>query len=280
MASGRVLLLLFAGSVSLAAAASAPQITPALNGPYRVEAQRIVDARGRAYLVRGTEMPTVTLKADDFFGDGKEFGPFSASSFATIRQRLNMNAIRIPVSAALYEESADYRARVEQVVRRANRFELLAILAADTEDDLRFWTHCPAQFQRNPDLFFAPTGYARQALVDAIRSSGATQPVLVGGPVRDANAIFEATPRYAATRTAEDRWRQFGSLAEHAPVLVRDLDPQLDRNSEECAAFPSDPAEATRLVEDNLAYFDAHEISWTLSSFRPGRLLTNYRFYD
>ena len=95
-----------------------------------------------------------------------------------------MNAVRIPVSAALYEESADYRARVEQVVRRANRFELLAILASDTENDLRFWTHCSAQFQGNPDLFFAPTGHARQALIDAIRSSGANQPVLVGGAVR------------------------------------------------------------------------------------------------
>ena len=119
-----------------------------------------------------------------------------------------------------------------------------------------------------------------RALVDAIRPSGANQPVLVGGAVRDADAIFEVTPRYAVTRTGEDRWRQFGSLAEHPPVLVSDLDPQLGRNSEECTAFPSDPAEATRLVEDNLAYFDAHEISWTLSSFRPGRLLTNYRFYD
>ena len=138
MAKGRVLLLLFVDSVSLAAGASAPRITPAPRGPYHVEAQRIVDARGRPYLVRGTEMPRVTLKAEDFSGDGNEFGPFSPSSFATIRQRLNMNAVRLPVSAALYEESAEYRARVEQAVRRANRFELLAILASDTENDLRF----------------------------------------------------------------------------------------------------------------------------------------------
>jgi cytochrome c peroxidase len=275
-----VLLLLIVDSVSLAAVAPAPRITSAPKGPYHVVAQRIVDAQGRPYLVRGTEMPRVTLKAEDFSGDGKEFGPFSPSSFATIRQRLNMNAVRLPVSAALYEESADYRARVEQVLRRANRFELLVILASDTENDPRFWAQCSAQFKSNPDLFFAPAGYARRALVDAIRSSGANQPVLVGGPVRDANVIFEVTPRYAATRTGEDRWRQFGALAEHSPVLVNDLDPQLDRYSEECAAFPGDPAEATRLVQDNLTYFDAHEISWTLSSFRPSRMITDYRFYD
>jgi len=275
-----VLLLLFVDSVSLAAAAHGPKITSAPRGPYHIEAQRIVDARGHPYLVRGTEMPTVTLKAEDFSGDGKEFGPFSPSSFATIRQRLNMNAVRLPVNAALYEENAGYRIRVEQVVRRANRFELLVILASDTQNDLSFWVQCSAQFKSNPDLFFAPMGSARQALVDAIRASGADQPVLVDSPVHDGNAIFQVTPRYAATRTAEDRWRQFGSLAEHSPVLVNDLDPQLDRDSEECAAFPSDPAEAARLVEDNLAYFDGHEISWTLSSFRPGRMLTDYRFYD
>ena len=129
-------------------------------------------------------------------------------------------------------------------------------------------------------MFFAPAGSDPQALVDAIRSSGASQPILVREPVHDSNLLYEVTPRYATTRTDEDRWRQFGSLAERAPVLVSDLDPQLDLKSEECAAFPSDPAEATKLIEANLAYFDAHQISWTLSSFRPGRMITEYRFYN
>src|SRR2546430_15257109 len=90
----------------------APHISPATTGPYHVEANHIVDARGRPYLVRGTEMPSVTLKDSDFSGDGKEFGPFSPSSFDTIRLRLNMNGVRLPVNARLYEESAAYRERV------------------------------------------------------------------------------------------------------------------------------------------------------------------------
>jgi cytochrome c peroxidase len=261
-------------------AASIPRITAPVRGPYRVEAQRIVDARGNPYLVRGTEMPLVTLKAEEFSGDGKEFGPFSPSSFVTIRQRLNMNAVRLPVSAALYLESADYRARVEQAVRRANRFELLVILAGDRKNDLRFWADCAMQFKSNPDLFFAPAGDARQALVNAIRSAGARQPIVADGPVRDGNAILEVTPSYASARTAGDRDRLFGAPAEHAPLLVNGLDPELDRDAEECAAFPSDPGEATRLVKDNLTYFDTHEISWTLSSFRPGRMITEYRYYN
>jgi uncharacterized protein (TIGR03437 family) len=222
----------------------------------------------------------VTLRDADFSGDGKEFGPFSPSSFVTIRQRLNMNAVRLPVNAELYRGSAAYRARVSQAVRIANHFELLTILTADRENDFAFWADCSARFKNNPNVFFAPAGQERQRLADAIRSSGAHQPVVLGGPVRDTNVVLEVTPSYVTSRTEADRWRQFGSLAERSPVLVNGFDPELDRDTEECAAFPGDPAEAARLVEDNLTYFDTHEISWTLSSFRPGRMISEYRFYN
>jgi uncharacterized protein (TIGR03437 family) len=33
-------------------------------------------------------------------------------------------------------------------------------------------------------------------------------------------------------------------------------------------------------VQENLAYFDAHGISWVLSQFRPGRMLTEYRYFN
>lgn len=154
-------------------------------------------------------MPTVTLKASDFSGDGKEFGPFSPSSFATIRQRLNMNAVRLPVSAALYEESKDYRALVEQAVRQANRFELLAILAPDTEDDIRFWTNCAAQFKANPNLFFAPAGHKPQALVDAIRYpariSRSSSMALFAMPT-PLTSLLRVTPTSAPARSDGASW--------------------------------------------------------------------------
>ena len=290
--------LLLLGSVSLldanAGGDSTARLTPAAAGPYRVNGNRMVDAKGHPYLVRGTTLPTLTLRPADIAGDGKEFGAFSASSLISIRQRLNMNAVRLPVSPMEYEESAVYRARVAEVVESANRFELLVILAADPADPLfpqalaHFWARCAGEFKGHPNVFFAlaPAPGMRadsmQALVDAVRSRGAEQPVMVAGefPVHGRNVIYEATPRYATTRTDEDRWRQFGLLSTRAPVLVNDLDPQLDRKSAECAAFPSDPGAATRLVQENLAYFDAHDISWVLSSFRPGKMLTEYRYFN
>jgi uncharacterized protein (TIGR03437 family) len=299
----RLLLLSFVSLLGANAGGdSVARLTPAAAGPYQVKGNHILDAKGHPYLVRGTALPGLTLRPADIAGDGKEFGAFSPSSLISIRQRLNMNAVRLPVSVQEYEESGPYRARVAEVVRSANRFELLVILAADPADPAdpadsvepvkpgspqalaHFWARCAGEFKSYPNVFFAPD--ATQALVDAIRLGGAAQPVVIGGEfpaqslVHDGNIIYQATPRYATTRTDEDRWRQFGLLSTHAAVLVNDLDPQLDRKSAECAAFPSDPGAATRLVQDNLAYFDAHDISWVLSSYRPGKMLTEYRYFN
>lgn len=271
-------LFLFAPFVCAGVRSDAPvtaTLPPA--GPYHVAASRIIDAVGREFLMRGTTMPTVTLDKSDIDGDGKQFGPFSRSSFTTLRQRMNMNTIRVPVDTKLYRENPDYRDRVQEIVRSANQLELLVILAAD-QPDTAFWARCATDFKNNFNVFFR---LANAGDLNALRASGATQPVIVAGDkIPDPNAIYEVTPSYAATRTGDQRWTQFGFLSESVPVLVNGLDPQLDRVGPECAAFPADPAEASRLVEDNLNYFDSHHISWTLSSFVPGRMITEYRFYN
>ncbi|MEO8373261.1 MAG: hypothetical protein ABI806_29010, partial [Candidatus Solibacter sp.] len=277
-------------------AAHSAQLTQAPAGPYRVSGNRILDSAGRPFLTRGTELPALTLKASDIAGDGRELGAFSPSSLVSIRQRLNMNAVRLPLDAQVFMDSAAYRERALEVVRAANHFELLAILATQSGTPARFWPLCAETFKDFPDVFFAPDSAAAdwpawqrelQSLVAAIRAAGAAQPVLLPGigplafagltpelQVRDGNVIYSATPRYATLRTAEDRRVQFGELSSRAPVLVNDLDPQLDRNSAECAAFPPDPGAATQLLQEHLAWFDAHQVSWILSSYRPGRMLT------
>jgi uncharacterized protein (TIGR03437 family) len=284
--------------------AQSAQLTPAPAGPYRVSGNRILDAKGRPYLTRGTELPALTLNAYDVAGDGREFGAFSPSSLVSIRQRLNMNAVRLPLDARAFVDSAAYRERALDVVRTANHFELLVILAAQAthEVPVRFWPVCAEAFKSFPNVFFAPAASASdwpswkgemQSRVDAIRAQGAAQPVLLPGiepisfaglmpelRVRDANVIYSATPRYTTMRSAEDRRSQFGEVAARAPVLVNDLDPRLDQNSSECAAFPHDPGAATQLLQEYLDWFDAHQVSWILSSYRPGRMLTEYRYFN
>lgn len=285
----------------------APTLAPA--GPYHVAHNRIVDSRGREFLIRGTQMPAVTLNKSDLTGEGIQFGPFSPSSYVTLRHRMNMNAIRVPLDMRMYRERSEYRARVKTITGQANRFELLVIFAPTAAlpqpDAAAFWSQCAADFKAAPDVFFAisaiPTQHdwtlwteSTQRLVDAIRTAGATQPIVAAtfddenmlqgftpqSALADPNIIYEFTPHYAATRTNEERSARFGFLSETYPLLATGFDPQLDHASTECAAFPTDPADATTLLEDNLDYFDAHHISWTLSSFVPGRMVTEYRFYN
>jgi uncharacterized protein (TIGR03437 family) len=185
-----------------------------------------------------------------------------------------MNAVRLPVSAIAYVNDSGYRSRVERLVRLANQFELLVILETSESGDLNtFWIAIGERFKDSPNIFFAPSS---ESLAAAIRQSGAHQPVIVtdGDISENPNIIREVTPHYTDINT-----HQFAGSAD-APLLVNGLDPQLDQASEDCAAFPDDPGEATALIAADLAYFDAHQISWTLSSFTAGKLITDYRSFD
>jgi len=271
------LLLICAGFAELA-------LTPVANGPYHISGNRILDSQGRPYLIRGTQLAPLSPNEKNEQSVGMAFGPLSATTIVTVRQRFNMDAVRLPISAVAYQESAEYRARVDRLVRTANQFELLAILETQelgSPDLDPFWTAIAARFKDNPNVFFAPL---LAPLAAAVRRSGARQPLILAltekAQFNDRDIIYEITPHYAAITTDHDRWQQFGLAAETVPVIVNGLDPQLDRASEDCAQFPADPADATALIAANLAYFDAHAISWTLSSFTAGKLVTSYRGLD
>lgn len=280
------LLLALAPLIALAGTRPGPELTPAPDGPYRVEGNRILDSHGRPYLIRGTSLPPLSSNPADEKSSDDQFGPWSATTLITIRQRINMNAVRIPVDADAYEANSAYRSRVEKLVHLANQFELLVILETTgvtkntASGDSLFWDHAAAAFREDPNIFFAPL-FPR--FVSAVRKAGAQQPVIIEGldeaPAADSGIIYQVTPHYAAIRADSDRQQQFAA-ASRVPVLVDGLDPELGQSSPECKAFPSDPEEATALVQANLDYFDARQISWTLSSFTAGKLITDYRYYN
>jgi len=217
---------------------------------------------------------------------GPSFGPYSATTFSTIRQRWNMNAVRIPLSAASFLGDDAAFHKLGGIMRNANRLELLVILAA--REPPEFWARCAAYFKTWPNVMFDVSGEQPRELVKAIRDTGANQPILVGGIDRltadsllDApNIIYEVNPKYSTTRTDRDRYEHFGFLASQVPVLVNEGDLHLDQKAEPCASLPSDPSEVERLVKANLLYFDALGISWTASVFEPGELITDYRKQD
>ena len=142
------------------------------------------------------------------------------------------------------------------------------------------------------------TGMARdvfgmQDLVETIRSTGAAQPIVVmswkdarqfdgvgeASLIDDPNVIYAVSPRYRNTRTDAERDARFGFLAGRVPLLVAGWDLDLD-DSAECSVIPSDPTAAGELVHETLDYFDTHQISWTVSVFEPGRLITDSSFFS
>jgi uncharacterized protein (TIGR03437 family) len=180
-----------------------------------------------------------------------------------------------------------------------------------------FWGRCATYFKDYPNVLFdvfsdpspsavsrserdphSPAGWnvwrnSMQGLVRAVRATGATQPIVVMGwtddrlfegadtaaLIDDPNIVYEASPRFSNTRTDAERDAHLGTLANRVPVLAIGWDLELD-DTAACAAVPSDPSAAAKLVQGNLDYFDAHQISWTVSVFEPGKLIKDLSFHD
>lgn len=322
------LLCLFQGSPGqyAPAASESPRVvqqTLAPAGPFHVEGNRIIDFKHRPFLIRGTQLPGFHMEtAARDNAAGVYYGVHSATTLSAIRLRFNLNAVRLPVEVADGRKPGYFR-ELAKVVQRANQMDMLVILAAHetgssfpTAQTAEFWSRCAAYFKGYPNVMFdafddpAPSAVPsaagdahsaagwdlwRQGMADvvhAIRSSGATQPVMAmawndgrlfeGAAARvidDANIIYEASPHYSTTRNDAERDAHFGFLAQSVPVLASGWDPELD-NAAACAAIPSDPTEASELIEGNLKYFDAHGISWTASVFEPGKMIHDLSLHD
>ena len=290
--AGRLFNAIYHCAASYAQPLAPQKLTAVPKGPIHVERNRLVDSDGQPFLIRGTQLPEFRTRPPAGRAEAVEgFGPHSSTVFSTIRQRWNMNAVRLPLNLLDFESAPKFFQAAGEVVRRANDLELMVILSASDSAEtvpaeilVRFWRDCSTFFKDYPQVVFElDTGHdvIRREFIAAIRAGGAKQPVLVSGwrenKVDDVNAIYVVYPRYQTTFTDRDRDRQFGRLAEHVPVLASNFDPELDRNSAECASFPSDPSQAEALVQANLSYFDAHGISWLASEFRPGKLVRDYR---
>ncbi len=258
-------------------------LTEATAGPYHVRLAEIDNASGHPFLIRGTQLPT--LRLDGANSSDREFGPYSATGLVTVRQRFNMNSVRIPVSIDQYLASQTYRQFARRTIETANRYELLTVITADVTNPstplsgvLDFWRSCAAEFHDNPNVMFAidqrMTSPEVLKIVATIRAAKAEQPIILPLPdsTADPNVIYEITEDYPG----EIDIQAAGMLH---PLSVQILGPRLNTHSPDCLALPEDPTDASALVEDTFRYLDAHQISWTVSRIAPGELVSDFRNY-
>lgn len=270
----------FLGMSALLSGAGLTQLTPKPHGPFTVQGNQILDSDGHPFLLRGTQLKPFGLNtaAADQGSAGQVYGAHSSTTLSAIRLRFNMNAVRLTVDASESTRPGFFE-QLERVVRTANDVDLLAVIAAKGDGDASaFWSKAAARFQQNPNVMFA-AGSAEMAA--AIRAAGAAQPVIVNASERTniANAIYEVSPAFTEILTPAQRRARFASLSQQAPLIANGWDLKLD-DASACEALPSDPSALSQMVEDNLDYFDARRISWTVSEFVPGKLVKDLSLHD
>jgi uncharacterized protein (TIGR03437 family) len=252
-------------------------ISPSPEGPFRVEGNRILDSKGRPFVMWGTQLTPFhaeTAAADN--RSGIDFGPHSPTSLSAIRLRFNMNTVRVPVSVAESSRPA-YFAELEKTIRRITGIDMLAIVSAD-EPSPKFWAECAARFKNSPNVMFEVAPNA--ADIRAIRSVGAAQLIIVRGTSMlfdGPSLIYEASADYLSG--GEDRDKRFGELSARVPVIATLPDLGLD-SAAECAAVPADPSKISARIQADLDYFDAHNISWIASEYKPGKLIKDLSLQD
>ena len=300
--------LLWLTALAAEAAGAELRVRPKVEGGLRVAGHQLVDRTGRTILLQASQTPLDLPIA------------FAGTMFSTLRQRWNMNAVRLAVSVDRSERDAGYLLEVAEMVRRANQAELFVILAPREADEpplptmrtLAFWKKWAAFFRDWPLAGFAlfsetnargipghRPGIRREAdwrawqaamqpVAEAIRATGARQPIFAMAFEDDLllegfaerwflgvpDVVYEICPMSRAHATDAARDRAFGFLAGRVPLMAVGWDPELDRaGSEECVSMPRAPREAARVVRSHMEYFDAHAISWSASSFTPGKLI-------
>jgi uncharacterized protein (TIGR03437 family) len=129
-----------------------------------------------------------------------------------------------------------------------------------------------------------------QALVDAIRATGAQQIISVPGfndslefqgfgpdyYIHDANVIYETHPSYDHGTTVDEWNSNLGGVAGTFPVYAGAWGMPFGHADSACSAIPTDVSQATDLLFRTVAYFDQRSISWTVADFEPGSLIQNF----
>ena len=137
-------------------AAHAPP-TPIASPPLRVRSNILVDSTDTPVVLRGVVLPGLESGAPP----PAAMTPFT---FQIIQQRWNMNAVRLPVSAALWKrDPQNYLAQAAAAVSAANTQQLVAILSAYPADDaglptsdvLDFWRAAASTFRDTPGVIFS-----------------------------------------------------------------------------------------------------------------------------
>jgi uncharacterized protein (TIGR03437 family) len=229
-------------------------LTPMACGKLHVHGNLLLDDTGQVIVLKGAELEEL----------GHSEAAISATTFSTIRQRWNMNAIRLPVNPATYVADATYRKTLNTAVATANKLELLVIVSAQ-QASAQFWRECADETKDRTGVLYE---LGDPALIASIRSRGAEQPILLfsnhNQPGPGTDVLLEFSFRFGDQRP---------SITAGYPIVMNIQEPT-------CPPPGTDPGVIEEMVDRDLTYLDSQNASWIVRAFVPGQLILNYDNFD
>ncbi|MEO8026487.1 MAG: cellulase family glycosylhydrolase [Bryobacteraceae bacterium] len=142
--------------------------TPAPAPPFHLEGTGLFDANHRQFVLFGVQMQGLDAMLPTE-ADTRSVAAMTPLSFRVIRQRWNMNCVRLLVSPWVWQrDKQDYLDKVAQIAERANAEGLIVVLVASDSaragapfdtglpgpEVAEFWSAWAAYFKDNPRIVF------------------------------------------------------------------------------------------------------------------------------
>jgi len=315
--------------------ASGLGLTPVATGMPYVQGTQIIDGSGHPILLKGAQIESPFNYIKGWQAGQSPSKVLNPSVFQAMAQ-WKMNALRLPISNWIYAlNPAAYLARLDPIVQEANSAGLYVIL--DLHDDgqsgspygnnanlpktqsVTFWKAIAAHYVTDPmvmfDVFNEPkdtdwqtwlhgggtvngaTIVGFQDLVDAIRSAGAKQIIVVepgsaggGSPsdagwatignntVNDPNIVYSLHLYSGIVESPQQQDAKWGPILNQHPIYYGEW--ALLTNGygavgyDHCKNIPQ--SQANQIVNAFLSYMASRSASWTAWEFTPYHLIQDY----
>ena len=305
--------------------------------PY-VQGAQVLDGNGNPLLLRGAQIESPFNYIAGWNSGNSITKDLNSAVFNAMVQNWKMNVLRLPISNWIYAKAPDkYLSLLDTVVQQANAAGLYVILDLHDDaksgspygenanlpktEDVPFWKAIASHYKNNAmvmfDVFNEPqtigwstwlhgggiVGGAKvvgtQDLVDAIRSTGAKQIIVVepgsasdskgaGGwssvgtyTIDDPNIMYSLHIYGGIADTAQQEDAKWGPILNHHPIYYGEwallVNGDGSSGYDHCKNIV--PGQANQDVTNFLNYMTSRHANWSAWQFTPYHLIQDYTSY-
>jgi len=317
--------------------------SPVATGMPYVRGSQIIDGSGHPFILRGAQIESPFNYIKNWESGKRPSVMLNSTVFNVMVHDWKMNILRLPISNWIYaKDTTDYMSQLDQVVQEANTAGLYVVLDlhdnvksgspyGDTADmpkseNISFWQAIATHYKTNPmvmfDLYNEPKAtnwqtwlhgggtingakiVGFQDLVDAIRSAGAKQIIIVepgsaggGGGVNgaeeggwatvgsntinDPNVVYSLHVYDGILLSPQQQDAKWGPILYHHPIFYGEWGLVTNGFGQSGANHCKNvvPSQADQDVHGFLSYMASRNASWAAWQFAPHSLIQDYNSF-